>query len=109
MSNSARKRDIETLSRVEGNLKFLITSFIEGRVGYRLAKAAIANEARFLERLIEIYFHDQIVLLEAVVPLKNSFVVDETEPFAVTEIIDGCTTLIAVSKIILKDLGEVRE
>ena len=40
------ERDIQTLGRTEGNLKFLIYSYIDGRVDYKLAKLAISHEAR---------------------------------------------------------------
>lgn len=99
------ERDIRTLGRTEGNLKFLIYSYVDGRVDYKIAKAAIAHEARFLERLIEVRLGNDYVLLTTLWDLKHLPVKEDEE--AVRDIIGECTTLIAVSKIVLEELKEV--
>lgn len=100
------ERDIQTLGRTEGNLKFLIQSYVDGRVTYPLAKSAIASEVRFLERLIEVRLGKDYVLLTTLWELKISPFKDEDE---LDDIIDNCVTLIAVSKIVLAELKEVEE
>lgn len=102
-------RDIQTLERTEGNLKFLIHSYVDGRLDYKLAKTAIAHEARFLERLIEVRLGTDYVLLTTLWEIKNSPVKIVEDVDVVHEIIGDCTTLIAVSKIVLEELKEVRD
>ena len=104
--DKALERDIETLGRTEGNLKFLIYSYIDGRVDYKLAKLTIAHEARFLERLVEIRFGGDYVLLTTLWDLKHS---PGKEEGTEDDVIADCTTLIAVSKIVLEELKEVRD
>lgn len=93
------ERDIQTLGRTEGNLKFLIYSYVDGRVDYKLARLAISHEARFLERLVQVRFGRDYVLLTTLWDLKVN----------VDDIIEDCTTLIAVSRIVLEHLKEVRD
>lgn len=97
--DKALERDIKTLERTEGNLKFLIYSYIDGRLDYKLAKLAISHEARFLERLVQVRFGRDYVLLTTLWDLKVN----------VHDIIEDCTTLIAVSRIVLEHLKEVRD
>lgn len=103
------ERDIQTLGRTEGNLKFLIYSYVDGRLDYKLAKTAIAHEARFLERLIEIRLGNDYVLLTTLWEIKNSPIKTVEDEDAVYNVIDECTTIIAVSKIALEELKEVRD
>ena len=103
------ERDIQTLGRTEGNLKFLIHSYVDGRLDYKLAKTAVAHEARFLERLIEVRLGTDYVLLTTLWEIKNSPVKVVEDEDAVHDIIGDCTTLIAVSKIVLEELKEVRD
>lgn len=93
------ERDIQTLERTEGNLRFLVQSYIDGRVDYELARLAISHEARFLERLVQVRFGRDYVLLTTLWDLK----VD------VQDVIEDSTTLIAVSRIVLEQLKEVRD
>ena len=102
-------RDIQTLGRTEGNLKFLIHSYIDGRLDYKLAKLSIAHEARFLERLIEVRLGTDYALLTTLWEIKNSPVKIVEDEDAVHDVIGDCTTLIAVSKIVLEELKEVRD
>lgn len=95
------ERDIQTLQRTEGNLRFLFQSYVDGRVSYELAKVAISHEARFLERLIEVRIGMDYVLLTTLWDLKNG----GTE----NNIINDCATLSAVSIIVLEKLKEVRD
>ena len=97
--DKALERDIRTLERTEGNLKFLIYSYVDGRLDYKLAKLAISHEARFLERLVQVRFGRDYVLLTTLWDLKVN----------VNDIIEDCTTLIAVSRIVLEHLEEVRD
>ena len=103
------ERDIQTLERTEGNLKFLIYSYVDGRIDYKIAKAVISHEARFLERLIEIRLGTDYVLLTTLWDIKNSPVKIVEDEDAVYNVIDECTTIIAVSKIVLEELKEVRD
>lgn len=93
------ERDIQTLERTEGNLKFLVQSYIDGRVDYELARLAISHEARFLERLVQVRFGRDYVLLTTLWDLKVN----------VQDVIEDSTTLIAVSRIVLEQLKEVRD
>lgn len=93
------ERDIQTLGRTEGNLKFLVQSYIDGRVDYELARLAISHEARFLERLVQVRFGRDYVLLTTLWDLKVN----------VQDVIEDSTTLIAVSRIVLEQLKEVRD
>ena len=97
--DNALERDIQTLGRTEGNLKFLIYSYVDGRVDYKLARLAISYEARFLERLVQVRFGRDHVLLTTLWDLKVN----------VHDIIEDCTTLTAVSRIVLEHLKEVRD
>lgn len=99
--DKALERDIQTLGRTEGNLRFLVQSYIDGRVDYKLAKLAISHEARFLERLVQVRFGRDYdyVLLTTLWDLKVN----------VHDIIEDCATLIAVSRIVLEHLKEVRD
>lgn len=101
------ERDIQTLGRTEGNLRFLIQSYLERRVDYELAKVAISHEARFLERLIEVRLGNDYILLTTLWDIKNSSIKTIEDEDAVYNVIDECTTLIAVSKIVLEELKEV--
>ena len=104
--DNALERDIQTLERTNENLKFLIYSYIDGRVSYGFTKGAIANEVRFLERLIELRLGRDYVLLNTLWDLKHSPGKDKgTE----NDIIGDCTTLIEVSRIVLDELKEVRD
>lgn len=91
------ERDIQTLERTEGNLRFLVQSYIDGRVDYELARLAISHEARFLERLVQVRFGRDYVLLTTLWDLKVN----------VQDVIEDSTTLIAVSRIVLEQLKEV--
>lgn len=93
------ERDIQTLGRTEGNLRFLVQSYIDGRVDYELARLAISHEARFLERLVQVRFGRDYVLLTTLWDLKVN----------VQDVIEDSTTLIAVSRIVLEQLKEVRD
>lgn len=93
------ERDIQTLERTEGNLRFLVQSYIDGRVDYELARLAISHEARFLERLVQVRFGRDYVLLTTLWDLKVN----------VQDVIEDSTTLIAVSRIVLEQLKEVRD
>lgn len=101
------ERDIQTLGRTEGNLKFLIHSYVDGRIDYRLAKLSISHEARFLERLIEVRLGNDYILLTTLWDIKNSPIKAVEDEDAVYNVIDECTTIIAVSKIVLEELKEV--
>lgn len=105
--NKGLERDIQTLGRTEGNLTFLIHSYVEGRVDYKVAKAAISHEARFLERLIAVRLGKDYALLTSIWELKHLSVKEDDDD--VLGIIDNCTTLIAVSRIVLDELKEVRD
>lgn len=98
------ERDIQTLGRTEGNLKFLITSYMEGRVDYDLAEIAIYHEARFLERLIQVRLGNDFPLLSTLWQIKGLDADVEDRDQETYVIIDSCTTLIAVSKIVLDEL-----
>lgn len=101
------ERDIQTLERTEGNLRFLIHSYVDGRLDYKLAKTAIAHEARFLERLIEVRLGNDYRLLTILWEIKNSPTKVVEDEAAVHNVIDECTTVIAVSKIVLEELKGV--
>ena len=107
--DKALERDIETLGRTEGKLKFLIHSYVDGRIGYKIAKVAISHEARFLERLIEVRLGNDYILLTTLWDINTSPVKIVEDEDAVYNVIDECTTLIAVSKIVLEELKEVRD
>lgn len=100
------ERDIMTLERTDGNLRFLINAYIDGRVDYSFAKVAIANEVIFLERIIEIRLGRDYVLLTTLGDVKFSPFKDKDK---VEDIIDTCTAVIAVSKIVVEELKEVRD